>query len=82
MGQSVNMGIDRKGRYAKRLSHDHLGGFVPDSRESLQVSQALRHLAPMLFQKDPRKLLDCLRLLRPETTGPNDGLNVRDRADS
>ncbi len=79
LGESVDVGVDRKTWHAKGLGHDHLGGFVADPRQFLQRLQIGRHFAAMLGDEDFREPADGARLLRPEPAGPNHGLDRLDR---
>lgn len=79
MGETVDMGIDRKGGETKRLGHHHRGGFMPHSRQGLQVLKSARDFAFVLIDENPRKALNRPGFARSETAGADDGIDLVDR---
>ena len=47
----MDVGIDRKCRFAERLRHDDTRCFVPDTRQGLQIGKVCRHLTVVAVQQ-------------------------------
>jgi hypothetical protein len=52
LGQSVNMGIDRKAGYAKGLSHDHASGFMADPWQCFKNCHIGRDGSTVILDQD------------------------------
>ena len=72
LGQAVNMGVDRKSRVPKGLSHDNRCGFVSDSREFFQFIEGRGHFPLMLAEQNFGQSLNRLRLARSQTARSDD----------
>jgi len=55
VGDAEDMGVDRDGLAAEGDVQHHIGGFAPDAGQFFERFAAVRHLAAMLFQQQPRQ---------------------------
>ena len=72
LGQTVNMGINRKGWDTEGLGHDHLCGLVAHARESLQGLEAIGNLTGMLLDQNLRQPVDRPGFLRTKPARTDD----------
>lgn len=79
LGQSMNMGIYRKGGNPKGLGHDHAGGFVSDPGKLFEFGEGRGDLPCMLLNQESGEGHDGLGLLGCQPAGPDDLLDFLDR---
>ena len=77
--KAVDVRVHRERRFAKSLRHDHAGGLVPHSRQSLELGKRTRHLSAVLFDQDPRKFRNSFRLPRRQAARADDFLDFLHR---
>ena len=74
-GKPVDVGVDREGRDAKGLSHDHPCGLVADTRKGFQRFEGVGDVAIVVLQEHLRKSLDVLGLRGCKTNVADEGLD-------
>ena len=70
--QAVDVGVDREGRDAEGLRHDHRRRLVPHAGEALKGFHVLGDGAAVLVHQDLAQADDGLGLLRAEAARPDD----------
>ena len=69
--QAMNVGINRKCRYTKRLSHHDTGSLVTDPRKRFQTFKIGRDFPTVLFHKNAAQLIDSLGFSGGQSAGSN-----------
>lgn len=64
LGQPMDVRVDREGRHAEGLHHQHRRRLVPDPRQRLERLEAARHLAAVALDDEAPHLLEVPRLGR------------------